>query len=637
MKNLRPELQDLYVYFRQTWGHFAQGPAGIVSRYGNECVFGVDALGLRPVWVVESKTSLYFSSEQGVIPVYEMVSEPKPLAPGEKIGVQLNPGHPVKVVPHHELQNLVYQRASSRVDFAQFGKHLQFTQFEKAKVPFEDINGVTNQQYSAFGWEREHIQMAEQMASNGADTIRSLGHDAPLAAISKERQNITDFIKESVAVVTNPAIDREREMEHFSTRVILGGRPAFYPNGKAKDSIELPSPLLVEGASLQELAEKMNTLSLEQIMEHYGNQDQASIVPMFLTEEETIPAALERIANDAVNAVAKGATILLLDDTLVHQDNKYWIDPHLVVAKVDSALKNNGEKGADNLRRKASVILRSGSIRTLHDIAIALGLGVDAVSPYFLIATVFTKDGANSVENLYAALNKGIEKVISTIGIHELRGYASLFSSIGLHKEVADILGIVNFCGSEKAGASFKNFEEDSRARYEDYASEEAKPAKLFHLWPRVWKSISEVANGALSYKEFANKLLESENTNPVAIRHLTDLVKADKPIDPSTVDISVNEHSLPFLIASMSFGSQNETPFRAYAEAADQLNMVSLNGEGGEIKDMLGKYPKTRGQQVASGRFGVNIELANSSNLLEIKIGQGAKPGEGGHLPGKK
>ncbi len=86
-----------------------------------------------------------------------------------------------------------------------------------------------------------------------------------------------------------------------------------------------------------------------------------------------------------------------------------------------------------------------------------------------------------------------------------------------------------------------------------------------------------------------------------------------------------------------MSFGSQNEIAFRAYAEAADQLNMISLNGEGGEIKDMIGKYPHTRGQQVASGRFGVNAELLNSSNLIEIKIGQGAKPGEGGHLPGSK
>ncbi|HBI03571.1 MAG TPA: glutamate synthase, partial [Paenibacillaceae bacterium] len=427
-----------------------------------------------------------------------------------------------------------------------------------------------------------------------------------------------------------------REIEHFSTRVILGGRPAFYPNGKAEDSIELPSPILIEGKSSQELPQHLHTLSLEQLMEHYAKESQASIIPMFFGEKESIPEALNRIANDAIQAVEKGARILLLDDSLVHQDNKFFIDPHLVVAKLDTVLKNNGEKG-NSLRRQASLVLRSGAIRNLHDLAIAIGLGADAISPYLLFATVFGKDGTKSVENLYTSLNKGLEKVISTIGIHELRGYARLFSSIGLHKEVADVLGIVNFCGSEHAGTSFKNLEEDSRTRYEDHASGSAKPAKLFHLWPRIWKSISEVANGVLPYNEYATKLKDQETANPVAIRHLMDIKKVAKPVDVEKVDISIQHHSLPFIISSMSFGSQNEIPFRAYAEAADQLNMISLNGEGGEIKDMLGKYPNSRGQQVASGRFGVNIELANSTNLLEIKIGQGAKPGEGGHLPGKK
>ena len=132
-------------------------------------------------------------------------------------------------------------------------------------------------------------------------------------------------------------------------------------------------------------------------------------------------------------------------------------------------------------------------------------------------------------------------------------------------------------------------------------------------------------------------KLPNKNWQNPTTIRHLTGLKELINQFHQTEVDITVGDHDLPFLISSMSFGSQNETAFRAYAEGADRLNMVSLNGEGGEIKDMLGKYPKTRGQQIASGRFGVNAELLNSSNLLEIKIGQGAKPGEGGHLPGSK
>ena len=159
---------------------------------------------------------------------------------------------------------------------------------------------------------------------------------------------------------------------------------------------------------------------------------------------------------------------------------------------------------------------------------------------------------------------------------------------------------------------------------------------KTFHLFPRIWKAIGEVASTG-DYTNYREKITEQEEQNPTTIRHLTSFKRQVSSITSQDVDISVGQHNLPFIISSMSFGSQNEIAFRAYAEGANRLNMVSLNGEGGEIKDMLGKYPNTRGQQIASGRFGVNAELLNSSNLLEIKIGQGAKPGEGGHLPGSK
>ena len=121
-------------------------------------------------------------------------------------------------------------------------------------------------------------------------------------------------------------------------------------------------------------------------------------------------------------------------------------------------------------------------------------------------------------------------------------------------------------------------------------------------------------------------------------MRHIMGLVGDRKPIvDPSVVDAGVGHHDYPVVISSMSFGSQSESAFRAYAEAAKAINILCINGEGGEIRDMYGRYRKWRGQQVASGRFGVTSEMLNSSYLVEIKIGQGAKPGEGGHLPAKK
>ncbi|RXT04835.1 glutamate synthase-related protein [Ammoniphilus sp. CFH 90114] len=638
IKHLRPELRDLYMYFRQTWGHFAQGPAGIISRYKDECVFSVDALGLRPVWMVEDTTSLFFSSEQGVTPVTEMVSEPKSLAPGEKVGLILHKDAHVEVIYHGQLQETVYERAISKGTFTGFGDQLTFAKLDKAKAPYVDVTEVSNQIYSAFGWEREQIQLAEQMATNGAEPIRSLGHDAPLAALAQDRQNLADFIKESVAVVTNPAIDRDREMEHFSTRVVLGARPGVYRE-LSQPGIELPAPIILEGANLQEAAAQVGSSSLEQILEYFSAHGGVATLSTHFTDNQKMTDALEQLAEKAVQAAQSGSQIILLDDALTHTDGKYWIDPLLTVAKVDQALKSTKNDEGISLRRKTSIILRSAAIRSLHDIAVAFGIGADAIDPYLLFSTVYGKDGSDSVISLYEALCKGLEKVTSTIGIHEARGYFRIFSSIGLNDSVAEVLHIVNFCGSEKAGTSFEDLENDSKQRYEDFQSAESKPAKLFHLWPRVWKSIGQLASGTLTYQEFADKLEEIEKQTPLSIRHVADInyEKSQGKVDPSEVNIGVGDHSLPFVISSMSFGSQNEIAFRAYAEAADQLNMISLNGEGGEIKDMIGKYPKTRGQQIASGRFGVNVELANSSNLLELKIGQGAKPGEGGHLPGKK
>jgi glutamate synthase (NADPH/NADH) large chain len=644
MKQFRPELQDLYVYFRQIWGHYAQGPAGIVSRYGNECIFAVDALGLRPLWMVESETSLYFSSEQGVITVGEMVADPKPIAPGEKIGVILTPGEHVQVIPYHAVQSLVLERAQKRVDFSGERKHLHPAKTGIEAAANEAVT-PTDQMYSAFGWDREGIQNIESMSETGAEPIRSLGHDSPHAAIHWERQNIPDFIKESVAVVTNPAIDRDREMEHFSTRVVVGSRPAIYGSKESGLRIELLTPMVLEGPNGADSEEHLNQPSYEQLLALFRAQGESAVVTLSTTfaRGTSLKAALEQLAADAVAAVRSGASLLVLDDAGSHQNDRLWIDPHLAVSKIDIALRAEKLGLGDNLRRHASIVLRSAAIRNLHDIAVACGLGADIVSPYLLFATAADKEGAPAARKVYTALSKGLEKVISTIGTHELRGYTRFFSSIGLKPEIAEVLDIVNYLGSEKAGTGFAELEKDAEARYTDFNNPKAKAARNFHFFTRMWKALGDAASGAAPYTDYRDKLREEEKKNPISIRHVADFnyekaySEGRKPLKPSEVDISVGDHSLPMLISSMSFGSQNETAFRAYAEAGERLNMVTMNGEGGEIKDMLGRYKRTRGAQVASGRFGVNVELANAVAFLEIKIGQGAKPGEGGHLPGSK
>lgn len=627
IKAFPEHLQDLYTYMREAWGHFAQGPAGIVSRYGDEAAFSLDSLGLRPLWMIENGTSFYFASEQGILPSSEFVSEPKPLAPGEKVGLKWN-GDDIQVYFHEEVQEEVYKRMKDRLNFSGSRSRL-ITKLEDAHTPHKLKLKVTNNYYSAFGWDREHIQMVEQMAEKGLEPIRSLGHDAPLAALDKSRVNIADFIKESVAVVTNPAIDRDREMEHFSTRVIVGKRPSPFTDANF-NVIELTSPLLLEGSHGEFLANQSNHPSYEQVLAQFKNKDEVYYISCSFSKTETIENRLKLIVEEAATAIRNGAALVILDDEKANKDDQLWLDPHLAVSAIDQGLTEL------ELRRNCSIAVRSASIRSLHDIAVIFGLGADIINPYLMFAVTVDQSDSPAVK-LYTALNKGLEKVISTIGIHELRGYGRLFSSIGLNKEISEVLNIVNFLGSDEVAHNFTHLKEDSLARFTDFNNDNAKPGKLFHFFPRIWKSIGDVATGVSSYDDYKNILEEQELNKPISIRHLVDLKKAEKGLNPEEVNVGVKKHSLPFVISSMSFGSQNETAFRAYAEAAERLNMISLNGEGGEIKDMLGKYPNTRGQQVASGRFGVNVELLNSTNLIELKIGQGAKPGEGGHLPGSK
>ncbi|WP_174497605.1 glutamate synthase-related protein [Salirhabdus euzebyi] len=621
-------LQDMYTYLREAWGHFAQGPAGIISRYEKEAAFSLDSLGLRPLWQLETENAFMFSSEPGIVPNSQYVEDPKPLSPGEKVGLSYDENGKIKVYQNREYQEEVYNRIQHKVDFTQFKERLQPNTSIKAKAN-PTIQSVHNGWYSAYGWDREQVQLLEQMADKGAEPIRSLGHDVPLAAMQENRKNIADYFKESVAVVTNPAIDRDREAEHFSTRTILGRRPSLFQKEEAPLTLELYSPILIEGTQAKLVTESDKQPTFEQVRNLYLENDKLKEISITCHDDEDVKSALSRIAFEAENAVKEGKELIILNDALSHKEGHLWLDPHLVISKVDQQLTEK------QLRRNVSLILRSAAIRSLHDFITAFGLGADAINPYLMFATV-AGEKSEPIHNLYEALNKGLEKVISTIGIHELRGYARLFSAIGLHEDFADILNIVNFLGADHLAYNWEALKDDAIKRREDFADEKAKPTRSFHVLPRIWKSIGDIARGN-SYDTLREKLAEIEESNPLSIRHLTSLKESEKKAKPSEVDIKVGDHNFPFMISSMSFGSQNETAFRSYAEAADRLNMISFNGEGGEIKDMLGKYPNTRGQQIASGRFGVNAELLNSSNLLEIKIGQGAKPGEGGHLPGSK
>ncbi len=641
--------QPLYRRYRMGWGPFAQGPAGIVSRFGDECVFSVDAMGLRPLWFGETEKDYFFSSEQGVVPLEENLRDPRPLAPGEKVVLSIHRGSTVRVFNDVEVRQEVLRRARAL-------NPVKLPQIQNDTPVWAAPEGPANLDgwRTATGWYRTDRDNAVEMADKAADPIGSLGYDGPLAAVSSDGpRNLAEYFKEAVAVVTNPAIDRERETEHFSTESVVGPRPLLNANDPddypAPISLQLPvlaggqiagEPLL-DFPLYRKTAQRAGTWMYEDVLAAFGSR--AAILDMSILPGESLHKALERLVEEALAAVKDGARLLSLDDGLTFSEGRHWLDAHLALATVDRALRLKFDSQGRSYRRKCGLIVRAAGIRNLHDLILAVGLGADAVNPYLLIETSVMRSGtpedrADRVVRLLTALEKGLQKITSTMGVHELRGYGKTFASIGLSTPVAEVMGCVNYAGTVERGVTWEMLDQEARSRAAFVESKGARLPKETRIYPHIYKMAGQVAKGEVDYTGIMERLNEIERTTPVAMRHTLDFrTDPSSRIDTDEVDLGVGHHSLPFVISSMSFGSQGEVAFRAYAEAAFQLDMYSLNGEGGEIKDMLGKYPHHRGQQIASGRFGVNAELINSSFLLEIKVGQGAKPGEGGHLPGKK
>ncbi len=651
------EQQQLYTLLRQFFPASAQGPAAVITRWQDQCVFSVDAMGLRPLWFGETNKFYFASSEAGVVAQEEILSDPKVLAPGEKLALKLQAKQGIELLLHDDLRQQVLQRMSKRSKLARYTTHT---------IPATSLNNCTikdNSNFtkmgnfkqenllSGFAWKRSDILNLKEIIKCGQDPIASLGYDGPLAALAVNQQNIADYFKEQVAVVTNPAIDRERETEHFSSRVYLGPRPRF--SGRLAMVTSIESPLLTGGLRIvaqtdqNACAHKFGLCSIEALLGQYqpGSGRRYKTINCTLKRDETIATALTRLNTEAVNAVSRGTQLLLIDDSRAFTVSHSFLDPALVVSSIHKALKIEKTKDGQSMRRSTSIILRSGALRNLHDILFCVAMGANAVCPYMLweladaSGTDSSRGNVDGLTNLLSVLTCGIQKVMSTMGTHEIGGYGKYFSSIGLAPEIVEIFETPNFCGSTNRGLTFSRQEENNRRRTAIVRSKvkQAVPVQ-FRLYPKIWKKVGAVAKMEESYNDLSRLIRDYEIEHPLAIRHLLDFnFSSELSVDPQEVDTSIGGHDLPFLISAMSFGSQGETPFRIYAEAAKKLNIICMNGEGGEIPDMLGKYRHNRGQQIASGRFGVHMDLLNSADILEIKAGQGAKPGEGGHLPGFK
>ena len=654
---LPAKLQDLYVHYREALGPYAQGPVALASRAADEMVFSVDAMGLRPLWWIETEDTYVVSSEPGIIPVAELTRDPAPLAPGEKIALLTGEDGAPVVLDYWELQREVYRRAKGRGALptaetrARLAGGLDPVAVEE--YPEEDLlepELELETLLASAGWIESDKQQLQFHADRGAEPIGSLGWDGPLGPFTPVPMPLSDYLQETVAVVTNPAIDREREVEHFSTRVVLGRRPPIEgvePEPPQRCELRMPIVLggMRAGAATMSLPEMrrvamgQGVACMEDVLAAWDWR--AVRLPLHFDAGLSVREHLAHLSEAATAAVRDGAELLVLQD-LDAGPGERVCDPHLAVSSVDKALREAVKEDGSSLRRDTSVVLQAAGIRNVHDVMVALGFGAQALCPYAMMEKAMdaSPEPETAAGNVLQGLQKGMEKVLSTLGIHELRGYGRLVSAIGISPEVLEVLAIPGFCASEGRGLGLDDLDHLAEQGRQIRAGEESpSKVKLPRMYPKVWKALARVATSERGYEELAETLDRLETEQPVALRHAVQpqLAPPEQRLAAADVSARVGEHTLPFLISSMSFGSQGEVAFRAYAEAAMQADMLCMNGEGGEIPDMYGRYPKHRGQQIASGRFGVSSLLLNSSEWIEIKIGQGAKPGEGGHLPGSK
>ncbi len=596
VKTWRQEWQDAYQQLEVFWPPVVQGPQALVATDGHQLVASVDALGLRPLWILETEHEIILSSEPGVVNPADWVAEPRMIGPGEVRAWTWNQEEPVKTLDEDSVT------ASLLSHFAPAAPaHHAHTAYYPQK-PRSIPPGIQ----AADGWTRDDQEMVKAWVRTNQEPIGSLGFDGPLAALSSGITTISDYLQETVAVVTNPALDREREAEHFRLTSWLGARP-FQPGSSALGPVlRLDHPWLTDD----------DLVELARVFGHHYRE-----IPLIWPPEIREADQARAIAAKAIEFVQQGTTVLVLTDQPGYQDGMVTLDPVLAMGAIDQALLSRG------LMRHTSVIVKSGMIRHLHDAAVLLGLGAAALVPHLLYS-----EAGDTLP--ITTLCHGLEKIFSTMGTHWLCGYGRNFSAIGLPEDVAELLSIASW-----ASVSTENWDRRRttvRQQRLDAVRDGAKPRFIPHFNPHVYKAAHQLTQGAIDTRQYHALVRDRERQMPTQLRHVL-VMAAKTPRHSGPVSLKVGDHALPFVISSMSFGSQGESAFRAYAEAARRLNILAMNGEGGEIPDMIGRYAPWRGHQVASGRFGINAALLNGAAYAEIKIGQGAKPGEGGHLPGKK
>ncbi len=643
-KAMAQEKKDFYQYYAtmmEPW----DGPASILFSDGDIMGAVLDRNGLRPSrYYVTNDGYLILSSEVGVLPVDESRIKIKDrLRPGKMLLVDTVKG---ELIDDEELKE---KYAASQP----YGEWLDnnLVHLHDLKIPNKKVPDHTKEERArlqkAFGYTYEDFKTSIlPMALNGSEQIGAMGIDTPLAVLSNNHQPLFNYFKQLFAQVTNPPIDSIREKIVTSTDVYLGtdGNVLIEKEENCKQ-LRIEHPILTNTDLL-----KIKNMNVEGF--------KVETIPITYYKNTSLEKAIDHLYVEADRAHREGANIIILSDRGV-DENHVAIPSLLAVSAIQCYLVRTKK------RTSMAVILESGEPRDVHHFATLLGYGASAINPYLAQESIqelidlnmLDKDYYAAVDDYNSAILSGIVKIAAKMGISTIQSYqgAKIFEAIGINSDVIDkyFTGTV----SRIEGISLKDIQEDVESRHskafdplglstdttlDSVGAHKLRSGKEEHLYNPQTIHLLQLATRTGDYNTFKEytKLVNKE-TGVKNLRGLMNIKFPKKGIDISQVE-SVDSIVRRFKTGAMSYGSISKEAHETMAIAMNMLHGKSNSGEGGEDEDRLTVGPDGLNRcsaikQVASGRFGVTSKYLVSAQEIQIKMAQGAKPGEGGHLPGKK
>ncbi|WP_299179969.1 glutamate synthase large subunit [uncultured Neptuniibacter sp.] len=614
------------------------GPAGMVMTDGRFAVCMLDRNGLRPSrWVMTKQGYICTASEIGVFSYQpeDIVAQGR-VGPGQILAIDTETGD---VLHTRDVDNRLKSAQPYKKWLRENALRLEQTMsLDEESKSFREMSADEIKTYMKMFQVtfEERDQILRPLGESGMEAIGSMGDDKPMAVLSHRVRSIYDYFRQQFAQVTNPPIDPLREAIVMSLETCIGAeRNVFEETPEHARRVILTTPVLS--------ASKFNRLR--------DNQEQgfdvAQIDLNYDAATQSLESAIEGIADQAEQAVRDGKVILILTDAGIARGS-LPVHAALATGAVHHRLLDKG------LRSDANIVVESGTVRDPHHFAVLFGFGATAVYPYLAYRVLndlcaageIQIDPLQSHENYRKGINKGLMKILSKMGISTIASYrgAQLFEAIGLSSEVVDLCfkGVT----SRIEGARFEDFQfEQGLLAKEAWTARKPiqaggllkyKHDSEYHAYnPDVVRTIHEaVETGSQdAYQRYADLV---NNRGYATLRDMLGLRKDVKSI--SIDEVEPIENIFPrFDSAAMSLGALSPEAHEALAVAMNELGGRSNSGEGGEDEARHGTMKRSKIKQVASGRFGVTPEYLSNAEVMQIKVAQGAKPGEGGQLPGGK